>query len=143
MNVRLVRMSDNARLPEKGSLGAAGFDLFAAEPVSLAPGARAMVDTGWNIAVPTGYEAQVRPRSGNAIKKGLTVINSPGTIDEDYRGPLKVLLVNLGKETVNIDVGCKMAQMVVAAVPQMSVEEVVAFEDTTERGEGGFGSTGD
>ncbi|HZD89455.1 MAG TPA: dUTP diphosphatase [Pseudolabrys sp.] len=124
---------------------AAGLDLLAAvpqhAPMTIDPGARALVPTGIAIALPTGYEAQVRPRSGLAVKHGLSVLNAPGTIDADYRGELQVLLVNLGGDPVEIVRGMRVAQLVVAPVTRIGLIEVDAL-DQTERGYGGFGSTG-
>jgi dUTP pyrophosphatase len=132
-------------LPAYETLGAAGMDLRAAvldaEPVTLAPGKRAMIPTGLSIALPQGYEAQIRPRSGLAAKHGLTCLNSPGTIDADYRGEIKVILINHGDEPFVIKRGERIAQMVIASVIQGSLE-VVATLDETARGAGGFGSTG-
>jgi len=135
-----------ARVPSYASEGAAGLDLSAAldGPLTLVPGARVAVPTGLVIALPAGHEGQVRPRSGLAFKHGLTVVNAPGTIDEDYRGELKVLLINLGQEPYTIHNGDRIAQLVVAPVARVSVEPVadVAALGSTERGEGGFGSSG-
>jgi dUTP pyrophosphatase len=132
-------------LPAYQSEHAAGLDLLAALPAdaprSLAPGARALIPTGLSIALPPGYEAQVRPRSGLAVKSGLTVLNSPGTIDSDYRGEVQVLLINLGDAPVLIERGMRIAQMVVAPVQQVTLTEVQALT-STGRGAGGFGSTG-
>jgi dUTP pyrophosphatase len=111
------------------------------EPVTLAPGARAMIPTGLTIALPPGYEAQVRPRSGLAAKHGITCLNSPGTIDADYRGEVKVILINLGQEAFVIKRGERIAQMVIAPVTRAELK-VVAELDETKRGSGGFGSTG-
>jgi len=128
--------------------GAAGCDLTAAleGPVVLAPGERVLVPTGWAIALPDGFEAQVRPRSGLAIRDGLTVLNAPGTIDSDYRGEIQVALVNLGQDPVRIEPGDRVAQLVVAPVMRVSWEESgrQQAEDrlVTERGAGGFGHTG-
>ncbi len=132
-------------LPRYETEGAAGMDLLAAvdeaEPLTLAPGARALVPTGLAIALPMGFEAQVRPRSGLAAKNGVTVLNSPGTIDCDYRGEVKVILVNHGAEPFVIARGTRIAQMVVAPVTQAVLAEVESLDETT-RGAGGFGSTG-
>jgi dUTP pyrophosphatase len=111
------------------------------EPVILQPGARHLTSTGLTIALPPGYEAQVRPRSGLALKHGITCLNSPGTVDADYRGELKVILVNLGQEAFTIKRGERIAQMVIAPVTQ-AAWEVVETLDETARGAGGFGSTG-
>ena len=133
-------------LPAYASAGAAGMDVAAAldVPLVLAPGARAAVVTGLRLAIPFGYEAQVRPRSGLAAKHGLTVANAPGTIDSDYRGELMVLLINLGAEPVTITRGMRIAQLVVAPVVQASFEPVASLDALGEtlRGRGGFGSTG-
>jgi len=111
------------------------------EPVTLAPGHRAMIPTGLTIALPAGYEAQVRPRSGLAAKHGITCLNSPGTIDADYRGEVKVILINLGQEAFVIKRGERIAQMIIASVTRAELK-VVAELDETKRGSGGFGSTG-
>lgn len=132
-------------LPAYESEQAAGMDLRAAlaegEEVTLAPGARAMVPTGLAIALPSGFEAQVRPRSGLAAKQGVTVLNSPGTVDADYRGEVKVILINHGDEPVVIDRGMRIAQMLFGPVTR-GVFAAVDSLDETERGAGGFGSTG-
>lgn len=130
-------------LPCYASSGAAGADVRAAveADLELAPGERTAVPTGLAFEIPTGWEIQVRPRSGLAIKHGLTVVNAPGTIDSDYRGELRVLLVNLGRETVVIRRGDRVAQLVAAPAPQAVFSEVDAVDDT-DRGAGGFGSTG-
>lgn len=130
-------------LPHYASDGAAGMDVVAAvdAPLLLAPGARAAVPTGLAMAIPEGFEVQVRPRSGLALKQGLTVANAPGTIDWDYRGEVKVLLVNLGQAPVEITRGMRIAQLVLAPVTRAAPQEVNALDDTA-RGSGGFGSTG-
>jgi dUTP pyrophosphatase len=132
-------------LPSYETAGAAGMDLRAAvaedEPVILKPGERAMVPTGLTIALPQGYEAQVRPRSGLAAKHGVTCLNSPGTIDADYRGEVKVILINHGPEPFVVTRGERIAQMVIAPVTQATFELVTEL-DATNRGAGGFGSTG-
>jgi dUTP pyrophosphatase len=146
-DVRIMRLAhgNDLPLPSYQSALAAGLDLLAAvpadAPLSLAPGARALVPTGVAIALPAGLEAQVRPRSGLAVRHGLTVLNSPGTIDADYRGEVQVLLVNLGSESVNITRGMRIAQLVIAAVARIRLQEVTSL-DVTQRGTGGFGSTG-
>ena len=143
--IRIQRLphSDGLELPSYASMGAAGADLRAAVSTELVldPGERAAVPTGLILEIPSGWEGQVRPRSGLAIRHGLTVVNAPGTIDSDYRGELKVLLVNLGNERVNIHRGDRIAQLVVTPAPQSTFIEV-AILDTTDRGVGGFGSTG-
>ena len=132
-------------LPKQQSSGAAGVDLLAAlgvsEVVSLAPGERRIVPCGFAVALPEGHEAQVRPRSGLASKHGVTVLNSPGTIDADYRGEVKVILINLGEATFEIRRGDRIAQMVVAPVSAVGFSESETL-DATERGSSGFGSTG-
>jgi len=132
-------------LPKQQSAGAAGVDLLAAldvsEPISLSPGKRAIVPCGFAIALPAGYEAQVRPRSGLASKYGVSVLNSPGTIDADYRGEVKVILINLGEETFEIRRGDRIAQMVVSPVSAVGFSEKDTLNET-ERGSSGFGSTG-
>ncbi len=130
-------------LPAYQSELAAGLDLHAAvdRPVTLAPGERMLVPTGLAMALPAGFEAQVRPRSGLAAKHGVTVLNTPGTIDADYRGEVKVILINLGQEPFEIARGERIAQMIIAPVLQAEIREVDTLSDT-ERGAGGFGSTG-
>lgn len=130
-------------LPSYESSHAAGMDIRAAltEPLVLDPGKRALVPTGLQMALPDGYEAQIRPRSGLAYRNGITMLNTPGTIDADYRGELKVLAINHGEEAFTIRHGDRIAQMVIAPVQQMFVEQVEKLPDT-ERGTGGFGSTG-
>ena len=128
-------------LPAYATAGAAGMDVLAAEDVTIAPGARHAVATGLLVAIPDGYEIQVRPRSGLAFKHGITVPNTPGTIDSDYRGELKVLLINHGSEDFAIARGDRVAQLVLAPVTQASWSEVEELDDT-DRGAGGFGSTG-
>lgn len=128
-------------LPAYATPGAAGMDVVSAEDVTIAPGARHPVATGFALAIPPGYEIQVRPRSGLALKHGITVPNTPGTIDSDYRGELKVLLINHGTEPFAIARGDRVAQLVLAPVVRAAWREVEQL-DATERGEGGFGSTG-
>jgi dUTP pyrophosphatase len=128
-------------LPAYATTGAAGMDVVSAESVTLAPGARHAVATGLALAIPQGYEVQVRPRSGLALKHGITVPNTPGTIDSDYRGELKVILINHGAEPFAIQRGDRVAQLVLAPVVQAAWDEVAELDATT-RGEGGFGSTG-
>jgi dUTP pyrophosphatase len=145
--VRVMRLphSSDLPLPSYQSALAAGMDLMAAVPAGtplvIAPGARALVPTGIAIALAEGTEGQVRPRSGLAMRHGITVANAPGTIDADYRGELQVLLVNLGSESVSITRGMRIAQLVVAAVARAKLREVASL-DETQRGTGGFGSTG-
>lgn len=146
-DIRITRLAHGRDLPLPAyqSALAAGVDLIAAvaadAPVTIAPGARALVPTGIAIALPEGFEAQVRPRSGLAAKQGLTVLNSPGTIDADYRGEIQVILINHGSESVEIARGMRIAQMVIATVTRATFTEAVSLDETT-RGTGGFGSTG-
>ncbi len=130
-----------AVLPRYQTEGAAGFDLHSAEERELKPGQWLMFDTGWSVAIPRGYEMQVRPRSGLASKYGVTVLNAPGTIDSDYRGPLKVILINHGKNVFRVQVGERIAQGVVASVGHLSFSETDILPES-DRGENGFGSTG-
>ena len=146
--VRIVRLpgADPAiPLPSYETTGAAGADIRAnfpdRAPVALQPGERRLIPTGLTVEIPNGYEMQIRPRSGAALKQGLSLPNSPGTIDSDYRGPLGVILINLGHESVVVAHGDRIAQVVVAPVVQAVFEEVEALSDTA-RGSGGFGSTG-
>jgi dUTP pyrophosphatase len=141
--VGVLQLRKEAQLPAYMTSGAAGADLHAAliAPLRLAPGARALVPTGVAIEVPPGFEGQVRPRSGRAVKDGVTVLNAPGTIDSDYRGEVSVLLINLGQEPVTIASGDRIAQLVIAPVAQARLGWVSALSDTA-RGGGGFGHTG-
>lgn len=147
VTVPVLRLPHGAglELPHYRTAGAAGMDLLAAvpedAPLTLGPGRRVLVPTGLALALPDGFEAQIRPRSGFALKHGITVLNSPGTIDADYRGEVQVLLVNLGDAPVTIARGERIAQMVIAPVIQADLQEVEALDATT-RGAGGFGSTG-
>lgn len=131
-------------LPAYASAGAAGMDLLAAVSgeLTIEPGGRALVPTGIRIALPEGFEAQVRPRSGLALRNGVTVLNTPGTVDADYRGELKVILANLGSEPFAVCRGERIAQLVVAPVTRIAWRPQAVATDTTSRGEGGFGSTG-
>lgn len=142
--LRLPHAADLA-LPAYQSAQAAGLDLMAAvpadAPITLAPGARALIPTGFAIALPSGTEAQVRPRSGLAARHGITVLNSPGTIDADYRGELQIILINLGAESFAVTRGLRIAQLVVAPVLRVCLREVREL-GLTPRGTGGFGSTG-
>jgi dUTP pyrophosphatase len=130
-------------LPDYATEGSAGLDLLAAvaEAVTLQPGARALIPTGLALALPHGYEAQVRPRSGLALKHGLTVLNSPGTIDADYRGEVQAILINLGEEPVTVARGMRIAQLVLAPVARAGLQEVTVLPSSARAG-GGFGSTG-
>ncbi|HLP85979.1 MAG TPA: dUTP diphosphatase [Phycisphaerales bacterium] len=141
--VRFQRLSPAAVMPAYATAGAAGMDLSACvpAPLTIAPGAILVVPTGWALAIPAGFEGQVRPRSGVSTKFGVTVPNAPGTIDSDYRGELKVALINLGKEPFDVTPGMRIAQLVIAPVVQARLREVDSL-DATIRGAGGFGSTG-
>lgn len=143
IEIRMKRLPHGAGLPLPSyeSAGAAGMDVRAAKDMVIAPGARALVPTGFAIAIPHGFEVQVRPRSGLALKKGISVPNSPGTIDSDYRGELGVILINHGHEDFVIAHGDRIAQIVAAPVQRAAMIEVEEL-DETQRGEGGFGSTG-
>ena len=141
--IRIKRLPNAGGLPLPGyaSAGAAGMDVVAAEGVLMRPGARAAIPTGFALAIPAGWEVQVRPRSGLALKHGVTCLNTPGTIDSDYRGEVKVILANLGDEHFEVKRGDRIAQLVPAQVQRVTLVEVDALDDTA-RGSGGFGSTG-
>ncbi len=145
VRIRRLPHSDGIDLPTYQSAGAAGLDLACAlassETKSLAPGGRALVPTGFCIELPEGFEAQIRPRSGLALKHGVTVLNTPGTIDCDYRGEIKVLLVNLGDAPFLLERGVRMAQLVIAPVARAEIEVAAELSDTSRK-DGGFGSTG-
>ncbi len=145
VRVKILPHGEGLPLPEMQSDGAAGLDLVAAldpkKPLRLARGSFALIPTGLSIELPSGTEAQVRPRSGLAAKHGVTILNSPGTIDSDYRGELQVILINLGAKTFVIKRGDRIAQMVVAPVARVKMKPIAALSKTT-RGPGGFGSTG-
>lgn len=141
MTLKFKRIHPDATLPSYAHPGDAGMDVRSVDDIVIAPGSRALVHTGLVMMLPAGYEAQVRPRSGLALKKGVTVLNTPGTIDEGYRGEVGVILANLGEEDFTVAKGDKIAQIVVAPV---TVAEILETDDIdeTERGAGGFGSTG-
>ena len=143
ITIRLRRLPNGTDLPlpAYASAGAAGMDVVAAESLTIAPGERHAVATGFAVAIPAGFEIQVRPRSGLALKHGVTCLNTPGTIDSDYRGEVKVILANLGTEPFPITRGDRIAQLVPAAVQRANFEEVADLDETA-RGTGGFGSTG-
>ena len=141
MKLTVRRIDPAAQLPTYAHPGDAGMDVRSIEELTLQPGDRALVHTGLVFQLPPDAEAQVRPRSGLALKHGVTVLNSPGTIDAGYRGEIGVILINLGREPFKVEVGMKIAQVVVARVDFAEVEEV-SVTDATERGTGGFGSTG-
>jgi dUTP pyrophosphatase len=142
MKVEVVNLSSH-ELPKYSTEESAGLDLRAElqSPIVLEPGQRSLIPTGLKIALPTGYEAQVRPRSGLAYKHGITVLNSPGTIDADYRGDVGVILINHGSESFTIENGERIAQLIIAKFVQIDWDEVLDLSSTS-RGEGGFGSTG-
>lgn len=145
VTISITRLPHAAELalPSYATEHSAGMDLLAAvkEPLTLAPGARALVPTGLAMALPEGYEAQVRPRSGLALKHGITLVNTPGTIDADYRGEVGVILINHGSEPFVIERGMRIAQMVIAPYTRAAFSEVIELP-TSDRGTGGFGSTG-
>jgi dUTP pyrophosphatase len=141
VQIRRLPHGEGLALPAYATAGAAGMDVLSAEDVTLAPGARHAVATGFALAIPPGYEIQVRPRSGLALKHGITLPNTPGTIDSDYRGELKIILINLGQEPFAIQRGDRIAQLVLAPVLVAEWQEAEML-DGTARGEGGFGSTG-
>tara|TARA_B110000259_G_scaffold103779_1_gene119328 strand:+ start:295 stop:732 length:438 start_codon:yes stop_codon:yes gene_type:complete len=141
--IQIKKLSDSVLIPKYETSGSSGMDIAAntIKKIIINPGEKAMVPTGFSLAIPKGYEVQIRPRSGLAAKKNITVLNTPGTIDADYRGEIKVILINLGKEKFIIENGERIAQMVVCPVVQVNLEEVKELS-CTERGSGGFGSTG-
>lgn len=143
LNMKQLEHGQDLELPFYATESSAGMDLRAAVEGSetIKPGERKLIPTGISMALPVGYEAQVRPRSGLALKQGITVLNTPGTIDADYRGEVCVILINLGKEDFVVERGMRIAQMVIAPVTQAEIS-LVQDLDETERGEGGFGSTG-
>ncbi|MEM1133853.1 MAG: dUTP diphosphatase [Pseudomonadota bacterium] len=143
IEIRLKRLphGEGLPLPQYETAGAAGMDVRSARDVIIPPGSTALVPTGFAIAIPEGYEVQVRPRSGLALKSGLTVANTPGTVDSDYRGELGIILINLGRVDFLVDRGERVAQIVAAPVQRARMVEVEEL-DETERGAGGFGSTG-
>jgi dUTP pyrophosphatase len=146
LHVQVKRLPnyDGLDLPTYATAHSAGMDLLAANDgaQSLSPGERGLVSTGIAISLPPGFEAQIRPRSGLALKQGVTVLNSPGTIDEDYRGEISVILINHGTETFIVERGMRIAQMVIGPVKQTAWDEVPVLSESL-RGDGGFGSTGD
>ena len=142
MKIKVKRLHEKALLPEFQSNGASGADIFCVEDVTLHPGEIKMVPTGISVEIPLGYEIQVRPRSGLAAKHGIAIVNSPGTIDSDYRGEIKVILANMSDKVFACESGSRIAQLVIGRVYRdFSYEEAEELE-TTERGSGGFGSTG-
>lgn len=139
--LKVKLLNQEALLPLQANKGDAGLDLFSAEEKAIKPGEVQLISTGISIELPQGTEAQVRPRSGLALRHSVTVLNSPGTIDEGFRGEIKVILINLGKDTFIVEKHMRIAQMVIAPVPKVSIIEVDDLS-SSERGEGGFGSTG-
>ncbi len=146
MQVEIIRLKNGEGMPfpSYATNGSAGMDLCAAceEDIKIYPGDRVLIPTGIAISLPYGVEAQIRPRSGLALKHGVTVLNSPGTIDSDYRGEIKVILVNIGDIPFTVCKGNKIAQMVICEFKKIEWEKVLQFDVQTDRGEGGFGSTG-
>lgn len=141
MKIKIIKLNEAAQVPHYSHVDDAGLDLFAIQSHQILPGASALIPTGISIELPHGTEAQVRPRSGLALKHSITVLNSPGTIDAGYRGEIGVILINHGQEIFEVSAGMKIAQMVIAPVLRAEIEEVTELS-ATRRGEGGFGSTG-
>ncbi len=143
IRIEIVRLphGEGLPLPTRATPGSAGFDLASAVDAELAPGERRLIPTGFAVAIPTGYEIQIRPRSGLALKSGVTLPNTPATIDSDYRGELKVVVINLGSEPFQVTRGMRVAQMVISALPEAEFS-LVSTLSPTGRGKGGFGSTG-
>ena len=143
IKVLIKKLSPSVRLPSYKTSGASGMDLmaFIEKPIKLKPGKSYLVPTGLSVAIPEEYEIQIRPRSGLAAKNSITVLNTPGTIDSDYRGELKVILINFGREIFKIERGFRIAQMVLCPIAKAKFEEVENLNNT-DRGKGGFGSTG-
>lgn len=143
VQLKKLENASGLELPSYATISSAGMDLLAAnhEDITLKPGMRTLVKTGLSIALPEGYEAQIRPRSGLALKNGITVLNTPGTIDADYRGEIGIILINLGEEEFTITRGMRIAQMIIGHYVRAEFEEVAELEQTG-RGTGGFGSTG-
>jgi len=139
--IKIMKIDPDAILPSKAHPTDAGYDLYAVQTLTIQPGESALVGTGIAMALPTATEAQVRPRSGIALKHQVTVLNAPGTIDADYRGEVKVILINHGRAPFQIEKGMKIAQMVIAPVLATQLSEASSLDDT-QRGEGGFGSSG-
>ena len=143
IKIQIKKLSNAISIPKYETLGSSGMDIAAhiENNIIISPGEKALIATGFSIAIPIGYEIQIRPRSGLAAKKSITVLNTPGTIDADYRGEIKIILINLGKEKFTIKNGERIAQMVLCPVFQANLEEVDELPNT-KRGSGGFGSTG-
>lgn len=141
IELKVKRINKEAKMPEYAHAGDAGLDLFSVDDLMILPGESKLIKTGIQIELPKGTEAQIRPRSGLALKNQITVLNTPGTIDEGYRGEIGVILINHGKQEFHVEKGMKIAQMVVKPVFTVTIKEIEELTDTT-RGEGGFGSTG-
>lgn len=141
MNVKFMKLHPNAMIPEYKTAGASGMDLVSVETYTIAPGETCVVSTGLAMVLPKNHEGQVRPRSGLAAKNNVTVLNTPGTIDEDYRGEIKVIMINHGKQEFIVNAGDRIAQMVIQKVERFGIIEVDSL-DQTDRGAGGLGSTG-
>ncbi|MBV7272632.1 dUTP diphosphatase [Clostridium sp. PL3] len=141
IELKVKRINEEARMPEYAHEGDAGLDLFSVDDLVILPGESKLVKTGIQIELPKETEAQIRPRSGLALKNQITVLNTPGTIDEGYRGEIGVILINHGKQEFHVEKGMKIAQMVVKPVFRVTIKEIEELTDTS-RGEGGFGSTG-
>ncbi|GHU28618.1 deoxyuridine 5'-triphosphate nucleotidohydrolase [Spirochaetia bacterium] len=143
LTIKFMKAHPTVLLPQYATAGAAGMDIcaFLPEPVALEPGSRTLIPTGLVAEIPDGYEGQIRPRSGRAFRDGLTVLNSPGTIDSDYRGEIRILLINMGMNPVKINNGDRIAQLVIAPVCRPRIKEMADLTKTS-RGDGGFGSTG-
>jgi dUTP pyrophosphatase len=141
LKIKIKKIKENAVVPKYAHHGDAGVDLYSTEDYILKPGERTLVSTGIAIAIPPGHEAQVRPKSGLALKHGISIVNTPGTVDCEYRGEIGVIAINLGQEDFKIEKGNKIAQMIFNKIEEADFEEVKELDDTT-RGDGGFGSTG-
>ncbi len=141
VKIRVKRLSPDAKIPKAAKTGDVAFDLYSSVEYILGPGERFAVPTGIALEIPAGYEGQVRPRSGLALKEGITVLNTPGTIDSGYRGEVKIIMINHNGETFKITKGLRISQLAIRPVPEVEFIEVDELSDT-ERGEGGFGSTG-
>lgn len=141
VQLKIKKLASNAIIPKYANPGDAGMDLFSVEKYSIKPGERTLVKTGISVEFPHGYEMQIRPRSGLALKKGISIVNTPGTIDAEYRGEVGIILINHGNEVFEINQGDKIAQAVLNKIEFGEIEEVTELSDT-ERGSGGFGSTG-
>jgi dUTP pyrophosphatase len=141
IKIKIKKIKENAIVPKYAHHGDAGVDLYSTEDYILKPGERTLVSTGIAISIPPGHEAQVRPKSGLALKHGISIVNTPGTVDCEYRGEIGVIAINLGQEDFKIEKGNKIAQMVFNKIEEADFEEVEELDDTT-RGDGGFGSTG-